>query len=202
MNIFYNYCMNLLLVNRVAFSLFGLDIYWYGVIISCAILIAYCLSLYIIKFRNIDKDLPFDILLFAIPLGIVFARLASVLFEENLSIVDFFNFRSGGMSIIGAIIGGVLGVLLLKLIKKKSMLECFDLLATVLILAQGIGRWGNFFNGEIYGQEITNTAFQFFPFAVNIDGVYYEALFFYEFILDIIGFIVLFFIYKKVRRNS
>ena len=103
------------------------------------------------------------------------------------------------MSIIGAIIGGAIGLILLKLIKKRSLLDSTDIIVTVLILAQGIGRWGNYFNSEIYGQLVTNPALQFFPFSVMIDGNYYEALFFYEFILDLIGFIGLFVIYKKVQ---
>jgi len=198
MNIFYNKYMELLL-NRVAFNLFGLDIYWYGIIISCAILVAYIVSLFLIKSRGIDNDFPFEVLISAVPLGIVFARLAAVLFDSGLSITDFFNFRSGGMSIIGAIIGGAIGIVILKFIKKRSILESFDLIATVVILSQGIGRWGNYFNNEIYGQLITNPSLQFFPFAVEIGGSYYEALFFYEFVLDIIGFIMLFFIYRKVK---
>ena len=199
MNIFYNICMELLGISRVAFSIFGVDIYWYGIFISIAILVAYLVSLYLIKLKKLCSDLPFEILVSAIPLGIVFARLTSVLFESGLSITDFFNFRSGGMSIIGAIIGGVIGIVILRLIKKRSILDCFDLIATVVILAQGIGRWGNFFNNEIYGQLVLNPALQFFPFAVNIGGEFYEALFFYEFVLDILGFIGLFFIYKYVK---
>lgn len=191
--------MKLLGISRVAFSLFGVDIYWYGIFISLAILIAYLVSMYLIKLKKLDNDLPFEILISAIPLGIVFARLVSVLFDSGLSITDYFNFRSGGMSIIGAIIGGVIGIVILKLVKKRSILDCFDLIATVVILAQGIGRWGNFFNNEIYGQLVTNPALQFFPFAVNIGGEFYEALFFYEFVLDIIGFIGLFFVFKYVK---
>ena len=198
MNIFYNNYMELFL-NRVAFNLFGLDIYWYGIIISFAILVAYLVSLYLIKVRGLDKDFSFDVLISAVPLGIVFARLAAVLFDSGLSITDFFNFRSGGMSIIGAIIGGVIGLVILKFVKKRSLLESFDLIATVVILSQGIGRWGNYFNNEIYGQLITNPSFQFFPFAVQIGGEYYEALFFYEFVLNIIGFIILFILYNKVK---
>lgn len=198
MNIFYNKYMELFL-NRVAFTLFGLEIYWYGIIISFSILVAYLVSLYLLKVRGLDKDLSFDVLISAVPLGIIFARLAAVLFDDGLTISEFFNFRSGGMSIIGAIIGGVIGLIILKLVKKRPLLESFDLIATVVILSQGIGRWGNYFNNEIYGQLIENPSFQIFPFAVNIGGNYFEALFFYEFILNIIGFIILLILYKKIK---
>jgi len=199
MNIFYNKYMEFIGVNRVAFTIFGYDIYWYGIIISFAILIAYLVSLYLVKVRKLNSDLSFEILISAIPIGIVFARLTAVLFDSSLNITDFFNFRTGGMSIIGAIFGGAIGLILLKIIKKRSLLESADLIVTVLILAQAIGRWGNYFNSEIYGQLVTNPALQFFPYSVLIDGNYYEALFFYEFVLDLIGFIGLFFIYKKVH---
>ncbi len=199
MNIFYNVFMNILSVNRVAFNIFGVDIYWYGVIMSIAILVAYITSFALVKIRKLNSNFNFEILIAILPLGIVFARLFAVLFDANLSLFDFFEFRSGGMSIVGAICGGALGLLLLKLIKKRSFWEAADLLVVVLILAQGIGRWGNYFNSEIYGQEIKNSLWQVFPFAVNINGTFYEALFFYEFVLNILGFIGLFILYKKVQ---
>jgi len=194
--------MNILGVERVAFNIFGIDIYWYGIIISCAILVAYALSFLLIKLRKLDSNFNFEILVAILPLGIIFARLFSVLFDSGLTLADYFEFRSGGMSIIGAIFGGIIGLVLLKLIKKRSFLESADLLVVVLILAQGIGRWGNFFNSEIYGQLVTNPNLQFFPFAVEINGSFYEALFFYEFLLDIIGFVILFIAYKKVRTRG
>ena len=96
------------------------------------------------------------------------------------------------MSIIGAVIGGAIGVTILCLIKKINFFEIADVLVVVLILAQAIGRWGNYFNQELYGQQILNPAWQFFPFAMNINGVYYEALFFYESMFNLIGFAGLF----------
>ena len=194
--------MNKLLISRVAFNIFGIDIYWYGIIIAFAILVAYIVACIIAKKRNIKGDIVFEILIAIIPLGIVFARLFAVLFDADLSILDYFNFRSGGMSIIGAIIGGAIGVVLLKLIRKRSFLEVADLIVVVLILAQGIGRWGNFANGEVYGLEVTNPALQFFPFAVNVESVWYEALFFYEFVLNVLGFVLLLVLYNKVKTRG
>ena len=142
---------------RVAFTLFGTEIYWYGLIIAFALLVAFVLAIILAKYKKISEDIPFEILIASIPLGIVFARGFDCLFDPALSLADFFEFRSGGMSIIGAIIGGFLGLLLLKFIKKRSFLECADLIVVVLILAQGIGRWGNYCNNEVYGQLITNS---------------------------------------------
>ena len=198
----YNSYMDLLLVDRVAFSIFGVDIYWYGVIITLAILLDFILLIFMCKKKKYDSDMPYDLILFLVPLGIIGARLFSVIFEADLTILDFFAFRDGGMSIIGAIICGAGGMALYCLIKKKNFFDVADIIVPLLILAQSIGRWGNFFNGEVYGQEIVDPAKMWFPFAVEIGGVWYQALFFYESVLNFIGFILLislFFIKKKPK---
>ena len=193
-----------LICNRVAFSIFGLDIYWYGIIMAFAILLAFVLVLiYCIKKKH-GSDFAFELLLATVIPGILFARLFSVLFEEGSSILDYFSFRSGGMSIIGAVIGGAFGVSILCLIRKKNFLDLADIIVPVLILAQGIGRWGNYFNQEVYGQLVTNPAWQKFPLAVFIveEGAWFQALFFYESIFDILGFILLSYLLLKIKRRG
>ena len=190
------------ILSRVAFTIFNVDIYWYGLIIAGALLLAFVLALVLTKRKKVDTDIPFDILMACIPLGIVCARAFDCIFDSSLTIADFFEFRSGGMSIIGAIIGGAIGLGLLKLIKKRSILECADVLVVVLILGQGIGRWGNYFNNEVYGQLVTNPACQIFPLAVNIGGQWYQALFFYEFVLNLLGFVGLLIGYLKVKNKG
>jgi len=194
--------MNYLSVSRVAFSIGSVDIYWYGVFITLAILIAFILSFVLSKRRGLNENISYEILIAIIPLGIICARLFSVIFEPDLTIADYFAFRQGGMSIIGAIIGGAIGITILCLIKKYNFLAIADMLVVVLILAQAIGRWGNFFNGEVYGQEILDSTWQFFPFAVEIDGLYYEALFFYEFVLNLIGFVGLFCLFWFTKQKG
>ncbi len=192
--------MENLLVERVAFEIFGMPIYWYGIIITSAILLDFVILCFTLKKRGEKSDLAIDLLLFLVPLGIVGARLFSVLFEPELSILDFFAFRDGGMSIIGGVIGGLIGLVLFCLIKKRNFLEMADYIAPLLILAQAIGRWGNYFNCEVYGKEITDKALQWFPYAVNVNGDWYMALFFYESMLNLIGFVLLislFFIKKR-----
>ena len=180
--------MKSLLNSRVAFTLFGIDVYWYGVFITLGILSAFIIAFFLCKKKGLNQDLPYYILLAVVPIGILSARLFSVIFEEGLTLKDYFDFRSGGMSIIGAVLGGAVGLTALCLVKKINFFELADILVVVLILAQAIGRWGNYFNNELYGQEITNEAWQFFPFAVKINGTFYEALFFYESTLNILGF--------------
>lgn len=189
-------------LGRVAFTIFGLNIYWYGVIITFAIMLVFGLAFLLCKRKNYSMNLPYEILFAILPLGILSARLFSVLFDSGLTIADYFKFRDGGMSIIGAIIGGLVGIIILCLIRKHNFLEVADLLVTLLILAQGIGRWGNFANGEVYGQVITNPDLQWFPNAVNIDGTYYEALFFYESVLDILGFVGLICLFWFTKKSG
>ena len=186
-----------LAVDRVAFSIGGTDIYWYGIIMCASILVAIGVATMYCKVKKYDTEMPLNIALVVVPVGILSARLFSVLFEEGLSMSDFFNFRTGGMSIIGAVVGGAIGLVVYLLIKKpENKWIYFDTLVVVLILSQAIGRWGNYFNNEVYGQVVEDgTFFARFPFAVEIDGVYYQALFFYECVLNLIGFLILSLLY-------
>jgi len=189
-------------LNKVAFTIFGVDIYFYGLIISGAIIACVICAMILCKAKKIDTNMPLEIFLAIIPLGILSARLFSVIFEKDLTIADYFNFRTGGMSIMGAIIGGAIGATIYKFIKKKNFLVIADIITSVLMLGQSIGRWGNYFNEEVYGLEITNPNLQWFPFGVNVDGTWYEALFFYESILTFIGFIVILIIYLKTSKKG
>lgn len=193
-----------LAVDRVAFSIGGTDIYWYGIIMCVSILAAIGVSIMYCKVKKYDTEMPLNIALVVVPTGILSARLFSVLFEDGLSMADFFKFRTGGMSIIGAVIGGAVGLLVYLLIKRpKDKLVYFDTLAVVLILSQAIGRWGNYFNAEVYGQVVeAGSFFAKFPFAVKIDGVYYQALFFYECVLNLVGFLILSLIYLCSEKKG
>lgn len=193
---------NLINARDVAFTMFGLEIYWYGVFITLGIVSAFIISFFLCKRKKLDENTPYYILIAILPLGIIGGRLFSVLLEDGSSIKDFFNFRDGGMSIIGAVIGGAIGLGILCLIKKINFFEVADVLCVVLILAQAIGRWGNYFNDELYGQQIIDPAWQFFPFTVEIDGLYYEALFFYESILNLIGFVILICLYWFIKEKG
>ncbi len=201
----YNGCMtNLISVSRVAFVIGGREIYWYGIIMCLAIIAAIVVAMLLCKKKKYDTDLPINIALVIVPFGILGARLFACLFDSALSIADFFNFSTGGMSIMGAIVGGGLALLAFVLLKKeKRPLVYFDILCSVLILAQAIGRWGNFFNGELYGKVIEESSFfARFPFAVLIDGTHYQALFFYEFVLNLIGFAVIAVVFVRCKNEG
>ncbi len=195
---------NFLAISRVAFTIGNTEVYWYGVIMCLSILIAIGVAVIMCKAKKYDTEIPINIALVVVPIGILSARFFSVLFEEGLTFADYFNFRTGGMSIIGAVIGGAIGLIIYVLIKKPtSKWIYFDTLVVVLILAQAIGRWGNFFNGEVYGQVIaSDSIYARFPFAVKVDGIYYQALFMYESILDLFGFFILSLIYLCSNKKG
>ena len=182
-----------LAVDKVALTVAGHNIYWYGIIICAAILTAILVASFYCKKKGYESDMALNIALVILPTGILCARLFAVILEPGLSINDYLKFETGGMSIMGAIVGGGLGLLLYALItRQKNFLRLFDVLCVVLILAQAIGRWGNFFNGEVYGQLVEESSFfAQFPFAVEIDGLFYQALFFYESVACLIGFVML-----------
>lgn len=193
--------LSFLLDRSVAFNLFGLPVYWYGVIITGAIILDFILLLILSKKFNLKPDLAYDLIFAAVLPGIIGARLFSVIFEDGASIADFFAFRDGGMSIIGALIGGAIGLIAYSLIKKQNFFSVTDILVPLVLFAQGIGRWGNYFNDEVYGKLVTNPKLMWFPLSVNIGGQWYQALFFYESVLNIIGAIILIILFIKLNKK-
>lgn len=204
MNILTELINNNLAANRVIFTIFGREIYWYGFLIGMAMIIAICVGMGYCKLKKYPVDMPVTVAAIILPTGILMARLFSIIFEDGLVFSDFFHFETGGLSIIGAIIGGGLGLLIYILLRRpEHSLAHFDILCVVLILAQAIGRWGNYFNEEVYGEVVEmGSALARFPFAVLVNGVYYEALFFYESCLNLLGFVILSIIFLKVKEDG
>ena len=145
-------------VNRVAFSLFGIDIYWYGIILTTGIIVSVLASLPLAKKVNIDQDRLIDVIMVGGVMSVVCARAYYVMFApfKYDSLWDIINIRDGGIGIYGAVIGAyVFGALACKW-RKVSVLDTADLAGTCFMLGQGIGRWGNFVNQEAFGTNTTN----------------------------------------------
>lgn len=189
----------------VLLDLYVLDISWYGVIIGSAFLVALMCAIQLCECRGIPSDFPYDLILWIFPLSIIFARAYYVICspEEFSNFGEMIAVWNGGIAIYGGIIGGIIGIVICCLIKKKSIISTLDIAAPCLIIAQSIGRWGNFVNQEVYGMEVTNKAMQWFPFAVHItengQNYWHLATFFYESILNLIGFFVLVTILRKSK---
>ena len=131
-----------------------LTIRWYGLLIASAVLIGVSLSQYLAKRRNVDPDILGDLAIWLVIAAIPSARLYYVLFEWKQyaqhpdQIIAIWN---GGIAIHGAILGGTLAAIIFARLQKISVWQLADLVAPSLILGQAIGRWGNFFNSEAFG---------------------------------------------------
>ena len=185
-----------MLAENPAFVLFGHTIYWYGIVIAIGALLGALCGMLREKRLHLPKDTMIDIALCAVPLGIVCARIYYVAFSWDQFKGDIWriiNIHEGGIAIYGGIIGGAVGVYLYSRFKKLPFLQLADLVVPGLAIAQGIGRWGNFFNQEAYGIAVTNAALQHFPIAVFIEQVqsWHYATFFYEFIWCMLAALIL-----------
>ena len=207
------------------FYIGSFPVYFYGIIIAIAMLVALFVCYALLPKHGIKRENILDIALWAIPFGIVGARLFYVLFSGySFTFAEVFNLRTGGMSILGAVCLGAVGVFIACKIKKISFIKVADCALPVIILAQAIGRWGNFFNQEAYGMLVSNPSFQFFPFGVlieksnwtalaseqvfkaygtySLESAWFNATFFYEFIWNLIGFILLLVLFFKLTKKG
>ena len=187
-------------IDPIAFSFGSLDVYWYGIIIATGIFAAIFLSTREAEKRGIEGDHIVDMALWAIPLAFIGARLYYVLFElgyylEHPSqIIAIWN---GGIAIYGGLIAGGLTVCWYTKKKGIPIWLMLDILAPNVLLAQAMGRWGNFMNQEAHGGEVTRTFLEnlFLPdFIINqmeINGVYYHPTFLYESLWSLLGFILI-----------
>lgn len=176
---------------------------WYSCLIILGIALTILIGLREEKRLGLPKDTMIDMAIIAVPCGIVGARLYFVLmswdyFAQNpISILYVWE---GGIAIYGAVIGGAIGVYLYARKKKLSFGKLLDIAAPGLLLAQAIGRWGNYFNMEAYGPQITDPALQFFPFGVLIGATWHMATFFYESMWSFAGFLALMLLRKKQTK--
>lgn len=194
-------------VNRVAFEIFGLEIYWYAIIIISGVVLAMWLSTREAVRVGMRGDDVSDFMLWALPIAFIGARLYYVLFNLSTYLADpiqIFNIRSGGLAIYGGLIAG--GIWLYFYCQRNFInpWTFLDIAAPSVLLAQGIGRWGNFMNHEAYGGTTTQGFLEglhipsFIIDNMYIDGAYRQPTFLYESIWSVIGFIVLIFLRKKV----
>ena len=136
------------------FSLFGFEIYWYGMIIGLAMALGVFLAVRRAPRHKIKQDTVIDMCLWSIIFAIAGARLYYVLFTPGMldgGIKEIFNLRNGGLAIYGGVIGGVIAIGVIAIVKKVNIARLLDLAVPYLALGQAIGRWGNFFNQEAFG---------------------------------------------------
>lgn len=183
-------------MNPVALTLFGIEIRWYGILMASGMLIASLLLMNFAKKKGYDKDFIYDFILVIIPSAIVGARLWYVLFNLDFYLqrpASIINVREGGLAIQGGVIFGALAGWIFARIKGKNFWELADMVAPGLILAQAIGRWGNFANGEAHGGP-TNL-----PWAIEVGGEMVHPTFLYESLWNVLVFIILLRVMKRQK---
>ncbi len=142
-----------------SFSVFGFEIALYGVIIAIGMLCGILMAAHVSKRTSIDPDTIWDFAIYAIIFSVICARLYYVIFQWDYykrNLLSIFNLRQGGLAIYGGVIGAFIMVFAYSKIKKISPRLLGDICVTGLILGQAIGRWGNFFNREVFGQYSNN----------------------------------------------
>ncbi|ETI90079.1 prolipoprotein diacylglyceryl transferase [Clostridium butyricum] len=196
-------------MNPVAFNIGNFEIRWYGILIVLGIFIGMFIAYYNSKKLNLDFEKIIDGFLVAFPCAIVGARAYYVFFEfDNFknNIWSVFNLRTGGLAIHGGLIGALIGTIIYCKFKKIEMMKYLDVVAPSLILAQAIGRWGNFMNGEAHGDVVSYEFISKFPEFIQkgmyLDGHYYNPTFLYESMWNLIIFLILMIILHKKKSNE
>lgn len=194
MGIVFNY------IDPVAFNLGPLSVRWYGIIIAVGILLGYFVAQRALVKAGLHKDTLVDIIFYSALFGFIAARIYFVIFQwpyyvENPS--EIIKIWHGGIAIHGGLIGGFIAGVIVCKVKNLNPFQIGDIVAPSIILAQGIGRWGNFMNHEAHGGPVSRAFLEqlhlpnFIIENMYINGQYYHPTFLYESIWDVAGFIIL-----------
>ncbi|HAR3944338.1 TPA: prolipoprotein diacylglyceryl transferase [Staphylococcus aureus] len=205
MGIVFNY------IDPVAFNLGPLSVRWYGIIIAVGILLGYFVAQRALVKAGLHKDTLVDIIFYSALFGFIAARIYFVIFqwpyyEENPS--EIIKIWHGGIAIHGGLIGGFIAGVIVCKVKNLNPFQIGDIVAPSIILAQGIGRWGNFMNHEAHGGPVSRAFLEqlhlpnFIIENMYINGQYYHPTFLYESIWDVAGFIILVNIRKHLKLGE
>ena len=187
---------SLLAFEQPGITIFGFKIYAYALIIVFGMISAFFVISALFRRRNMSTDLFLTYFCISLPIAILTTRIFYCI-TDGMPISEWFSIssiREGGLSIIGGIIGGTASVVVISIVKKVNFFRVGDCIVVGLLLAQAIGRWGNFANQEVYGGLVTNESLQFFPFAVYIEKVdaWHYAFFFYESLVTFTASVLMF----------
>lgn len=200
-------------LNEIAFSIGSLSVRWYGIILCIGIIAGFIYFLNrASKTEGIDPDHIYNITLITVIIAIIGARFVYVItnLDQYESFWEMINITNGGIAIYGAIIFGLASVVVYCKAKKLNTYAVLDSVAPGVMLGQIIGRWGNFVNAEAYGYSagVENLPWRMGLDAVFIDNVYRSDIqfvhptFLYESLWNLIGFIIICFIYKKKKFDG
>ncbi|MEA4823259.1 MAG: prolipoprotein diacylglyceryl transferase [Clostridiaceae bacterium] len=191
-------------IDRVAFSIGGLHVYWYGIIIAVGFLLGVLYCLKRCKNVGLKTDDFIDLLLFAVPFAIIGARAYYVVWKYNelyyYDTMAMFRIWDGGIAIYGAIIAGVITAVIFCKVRRIRIGAVLDVAAMGLLIGQAIGRWGNFVNQEAYGQ-VTDS---FLRMGIYVNGTltYVQPTFLYESLWNAAGLLILHFLFTHRKRSG
>lgn len=210
-------------LSRTAFTVFGQDIYWYGIFIGLGVILGVLLALHEAKRTGQNPDTYLDFIIYAMIIAIIGARLYYVIFSWDFYSQHpekIFAIREGGLAIYGGIIGGVLTAIVYSRVKKKSFWVMADTMAPSLILGQMLGRWGNFFNKEAFGgftdnlfamryqlsqvraSDVTPNILQNLVTVNGVDYIQVHPTFLYESMWSLCVFIILLILQRKKKFDG
>ena len=194
--------------NKVAFSLGSIEVRWYGIIMVTGIILAFLYAYYRSKQEGVIFDDLLDYAIFTVLSGIVGARLYYVITSgQKYSFGEIFAIWNGGIAIYGAIIGGAASLLCVSLYKKIKWQKVFDMVCPGVMIGQIVGRWGNFFNGEAYGESPAADSFLYFMrmelrHAGWSNSYICQPTFLYESLWNLLGFVIINALYKKKKFDG
>lgn len=187
-------------MNRVAFNIFGFNVYYYSLCILLGVIVAYILITREGKKQGLTKEFTSDLIFYTLIIGILGARVYYCVFNLDYYLAnpsEILKIYNGGLAIHGGVIAGLIFVYFYTKKKNVSFIKILDIVAPAVIIAQSFGRWGNFFNQEAHGgittyQNLKNMHIpEFIINGMHIEGKYYYPTFFFESIWCLMGFIIL-----------
>ncbi len=191
-------------LNPVAFTIFGHDIMWYGIIVTFAMIVGFLVARRNAKIEKIKMDDVYDLAIFLIIFSMVGARLYYVLMRlDNYdSFFDVIAVWNGGLAIYGGVLAGALTVFVVAKVKKIKAAKLYDMIAPGLIIGQAIGRWGNFCNAEAHG-TVTDLPWRMgIMYGGSPVTNYYHPTFLYESLWNVLGFVLLMLLYRKKKYDG
>lgn len=213
-------------IDEVAFTFFGRPVAWYGILITCGMILAVLYAIHIGKFEGISSDNMIDLAFVIIICGVLGARLYYVIFKwDNYVVINATNsvidigetlknivaVWEGGLAIYGGILAGLLTAYIFARKRKIKFLKLFDILVPCVLIGQVIGRWGNFINMEAYGSETTLPWRMGILYSYMDTGIttgvwdiekYVHPTFLYESLWNLTALIIVLIIYKKKKFDG
>lgn len=197
-------------MNPTAFSIGSFEVKWYSITLLLGIIFAIYLLKKETRRFNMNWDFIFNLTFWTIIFGILGARLYYVIFNWSLyksNLIDILKIWEGGLAIHGGLIAGFITLFIYCKKCNANTIKIMDMALPSVIIAQAIGRWGNFFNSEAHGVATSLSKLEslhipnFIIKGMYINGVYYQPTFLYESLWCLLGFVILLFIrYNKYTK--